>query len=186
MKRDARVNSHGRSARFPGQFEAEIETAERQLAKRAREAMGLFISQHGFDAFGTYTFRADNIPKTPRTAWGHFARWADAVGLARGFIVIEHHKSGVYHCHSLHSSRGKNGETLSRRLMWLLWFERHGMARIEPVNDVSRAGAYVAKYITKSSGSYGGEPLWRYWPEDFYPVDESLHRWPGGLLTAVR
>lgn len=180
---DGRANQPNRGTRIPGQFKADTAAAQRDLQKRAREAMGEFLADDSFDSFGSYTFRTDNVPKTARTAWGHFKRWADAVGLARGFIVIEQHKSGVYHLHSLHSSRGKNGQTLSRREMWLLWFERHGMARIEPVNNPASAGAYVAKYMTKT---YGPEPMWRYWPDDFYPVDESLRRWPGGLLTAVR
>jgi hypothetical protein len=56
-------------------------------------------------------------------------------------------------CH-FHGLVGGVG-SLSRRDAWREWFERNGMARIEPIRSVdSRAAvvAYVSKYVLKEDG----------------------------------
>lgn len=160
----------------------DVTDAQRDVSQRAREAMGKLIAGHGYDTFATFTFRPGGIPETPRRAWGYIQKWAESCGLAHGFFCIERHKSGIYHLHSLFSERGKDDKTLSRRKLWQMWFDRHGRCKLEPINEAKPAAYYVAKYINKEPGS---DTLWRYWPEDFYEVDQPIGRWGGGLVDPV-
>jgi hypothetical protein len=55
---------------------------------------------------------------------------------------------GIDHFHALLSGVGD----LRRDGAWLWWFDRYGIARIEPYNRELGAGYYLCKYVTKELG----------------------------------
>ena len=144
--------------------------------------MGVWLAGRGYDTFGTFTFRDDRIPSTARRAWAHIQEWAIAGAISDGFFCVERHKSGIYHLHAMFAGTRADGSAISRRELWRLWFDRFGRCRFEPINDAENAGHYVAKYINKDDSS---DVLWRFWPADFYSVDQPIGRWGGGLVDPV-
>lgn len=46
----------------------------------------------------------------------------------------------------------------SRSAAWAAWFERHGMARVEPYDPMRGAGFYVSKYVVKQLGDLTFSP----------------------------
>ena len=64
------------------------------------------------------------------------------------------HWRGVPHFHALIG----NVEHLRRDEAWTWWFERYGMARIEPYDRSLGAGYYLCKYVTKELGDIEFSP----------------------------
>jgi hypothetical protein len=57
-----------------------------------------------------------------------------------------------------HALIGGLPEDVRRTDAWRWWFERHGMARIEPYNPAWGAGRYLSKYVVKELGDITFSP----------------------------
>lgn len=65
----------------------------------------------------------------------------------------EFHKDGRIHYHALIAAQERDLSQLARRLTWMdWWYERFGIARIEPPHSQEDVAGYVSKYVVK-----GGE-----------------------------
>lgn len=117
--------------------------------------------------FVTLTFDPRKVSAGTRTLWGWGATdraWEAFVRhlepLARGEQGLSgsvwwvrgrepHHDSGGTHFHAL---VGGLGPMVSRQEAWRWWFERYGMARIEPYEAGRGAAHYLTKYVVKELG----------------------------------
>lgn len=62
----------------------------------------------------------------------------------------EFHKSGRIHYHALLACQERDLSDVARRLSWMdWWFERFGIARIEPPKAQEDVAGYVSKYVVK-------------------------------------
>lgn len=73
-------------------------------------------------------------------------RCLDSIGWVR--CREEQKGRGIDHFHALLSGVGE----LRRDEAWSWWFDRYGMARIEPYDRNKGAGYYLCKYVTKELG----------------------------------
>lgn len=115
----------------------------------------------GWDWWATLTFREppQDSPGWDKIGWGYSGKaWAGFIrelGLRKGLYDVQwvrgreyQHWRGVPHFHGLISGVAE----LRRDEAWAWWFERFGIARIEPYNRELGAGFYLCKYVTKELG----------------------------------
>ena len=116
--------------------------------RRARKALGEWLSLPEWGWYVTQTFRADYV--SPKEADRHYYAWLNTLRTVAEpfyFRVTEYQDRGTLHFHSL---IGGVGDT--RRLLFKDFWELHGYARVEKYDPVRGAASYVAKYLTKSEG----------------------------------
>ena len=115
----------------------------------------------GWDWWFTGTFREPpvNAVGWTKIGWGYSGKAWDALvnelGLTKGMHDIrwvrgrEYQKwRGVPHFHALIGGVAD----LRRDEAWAWWFDKFGIARIEPYNRELGAGYYLCKYVTKELG----------------------------------
>lgn len=105
--------------------------------EKARKAFALFLSTLNRELYGP--------------------RWYKPGNKARGGLVwangTEFHKDGRVHFHALVACAQVDLNELARRLDWMdWWFEKFGIARIEPPDTQEDVCGYISKYVVK-----GGE-----------------------------
>lgn len=113
-------------------------------------------------------FLKQNWPKLNRRAKYHTNKWHDYAGKEWSyFMVPEHHKSGVVHCHILAATH------ISHKSFWKKWAYGTGFGYIVDVQemiDPKGAANYVSKYLHKGAGA-------EKWPKGFMRVRHSRN-WP--------
>ena len=133
-----------------------------------RQAWGEWLTElgdsvGGWDWWATLTFR-DRSEAEIAQGWtkvgvkysqGAFDRYMDFLRDLRGIGeptwvrgMEYQHWRGVPHFHALLRGVGH----LRRDQAWQWWFQRYGMARIEPYDRKLGAGYYLCKYVTKELG----------------------------------
>lgn len=126
----------------------------RTLARRARSALGEFLSIPQWEWYTTHTFKAEYM--SPKEGDRHYYAWmrslemaCKARGLVRPFYfrVTEPQQRGVIHYHSLIGGVGD-----VRRLLFKDFWELHGYARVTKYEPGRGANFYVGKYLTKDDG----------------------------------
>lgn len=122
--------------------------------RRARIALGVWLSLPEWEWFTSHTFRAEYV--SPKEADRHWQAWLNSLcqscrirGLERPFYfrVTELQNRGTLHYHSLIGGVGD-----IRRLMFKDFWELNGFARVEQYNPSLGACHYVGKYLTKTEG----------------------------------
>jgi len=131
-----------------------------------KQAWGTWLTElgdsaGGWDWWATLTFRdpPQNNRNWTKPGWGYTGRaWKGFVanlGLTKGLHDVSwvrgreyQHWRGVPHFHGLIAGV----KNLRRDEAWAWWFERYGIARIEPYNHELGAGFYLCKYVTKELG----------------------------------
>jgi len=141
-------------------------TTGRGCQAELKKAWGEFLTEMGdraggWDWWATLTFREPpkDIPGWTKIGWGYSGRAWDAftreLGLRKGLHDVwwvrgrEYQRwRGVPHFHGL-----IGGVVNERRLSMMdWWYERYGIARIEPYDRSRGAGFYLCKYVTKELG----------------------------------
>lgn len=116
----------------------------------------------GWDWWATLTFRDPHNPRLPnwtKPGWSYTEKAYNALVLHLTFLndlkpvkwvrgKEYQHWRGVPHFHSLISGVAN----LRRDEVWGWWFEKYGLARIEPYDRSLGAGFYLCKYVTKELG----------------------------------
>jgi hypothetical protein len=122
--------------------------------RRARTALGEWLSRPPWEWYTTHTFAADYV--SSREADHHWHSWLNSLvlacrsqGLPRPFYfrAAEYQDRGTLHYHSLIGGVGPVRRLLFKDL-WELW----GYARVEEYDPALGASFYVGKYLTKSDG----------------------------------
>lgn len=124
-----------------------------------RAALGLWLEQWPWDAWGTFTFDArfgEDGPSLYRGAH-HFEKWARHLPHRPGyFYAVERgSRGGRTHVHAL-LQRGHWPSGVPRLATWRSWFHRFGRCEILPYGfdrrgePVSGAEFYLTKYLTKA------------------------------------
>lgn len=142
------------------------------ITERARQdelkgAWGQFLTDlgdrsGGWDWWFTGTFRDKSSPEAPhwtKPGWGYTGKAWDKfvveLGLRKGLHDVRWVRGreyqqwrGVPHFHALIGGVAD----LRRDGAWSWWFEKYGIARIEPYDRSRGAGYYLCKYVTKELG----------------------------------
>jgi hypothetical protein len=134
-----------------------------------KQAWGVFLTElgdraGGWDWWATLTFRdppesAQNTSGWTKIGWKYSGKAFDTfvreLGLRKGLHDVwwvrgrEYQRwRGVPHFHALIGGVGE----LRRLTMMDWWFDRYGIARIEPYDRSLGAGFYLCKYVTKELG----------------------------------
>lgn len=125
-----------------------------------REGYATFLAQYPWQWFVTLTFKE---PPHPEAAEKKFRSWVHRVNqhlFGRGYrkrgegvywvLALEYHKSGVIHFHALLGYQFDLNEIASRRDWRNDWYKKHGLCRIDPIDDKLFAVTnYVSKYVVK-------------------------------------
>ena len=135
-------------------------------AQELKQAWGGFLTDlgdkaGGWDWWATLTFREPplDIPGWTKIGWGYsgkaWDRFVTELGARKGLHNVWWVRGreyqtwrGVPHFHGLIGGV----QELRRDEAWSWWFERYGIARIEPYDRSLGAGFYLCKYVTKELG----------------------------------
>jgi hypothetical protein len=131
-----------------------------------KQAWGGFLTDlgdqaGGWDWWATLTFREppEERPGWTKIGWQYsgraWDRFVTELGLKKGLHDLwwvcgreYQHWRGVPHFHALIGGVAD----LRRDQAWDWWFQRYGLARIEPYDRSLGAGFYLCKYVTKELG----------------------------------
>ena len=129
-----------------------------------KQAWGGWLSTLAtWDWWVTLTFRdletSLDAPNWTKPGWGYtghaWDRFVKELGETKGLHDLSwvrgreyQHWRGVPHFHGLIGGV----QDLRRDEAWSWWFQRYGIARIEPYNRELGAGYYLCKYVTKELG----------------------------------
>lgn len=131
-----------------------------------KQAWGEFLTElgdraGGWDWWATLTFREppEDRPAWTKIGWGYsgsaWDRFMTELGYRKGLQSLWWVRGreyqtwrGVPHFHGLIGGV----HDLRRDEAWAWWFQKYGMAKIEPYDRSLGAGFYLCKYVTKELG----------------------------------
>lgn len=128
--------------------------ADREFQKELRHEWAEWLTRTcaNWDNFLTITFRSPRMPHNAISTLNGIEKVLRAAGAVRGFIGTEMHSSRMLHVHGITAHR--TSDSLQRRLLWRILFERYGRSQVVEVHSPGDVAKYVTKYCTKELTEY--------------------------------
>ena len=137
-------------------------------SQELRDSWTDWLSTFHWDHFATLTFAQPRTEASARRAFAKYVRsvrqftYGDPVGY---FVGYEHGTFGRLHLHALMRTTtpqpdlAAGGVPCARQalpdtLLWRLWYDSFGRAKVETYDPRRGAAGYVSKYVTKRLAFY--------------------------------